>query len=173
MFAKIILAAVPMFSVTAAAACAPVDGQQPESQPTEMLGDSKPAAPEPSNAPKYREHQDVSPVAPAAPASPPATGPQRPPPSGQEIVNSAAQDLARRLDVKLTQIEVLAIESVVWNDGSLGCPQPDKAYTMAQVPGLRMLFGHDGKIYQYHATNSGPFFYCPNPSVLAAPYATQ
>jgi hypothetical protein len=115
----------------------------------------------------------VDSAVPPAPVKPPEPGTRKTPPSGTEIVASASRDLAGRLGVASGELEVLAVENVTWNDGSLGCPQPDQSYTQAQVPGLRILFAHAQKIYQYHAAESGQFLYCANPAQLAAPYARE
>ena len=61
--------------------------------------------------------------------------------------------------------QVLSVQSVVWDDSSLGCPQPERAYLPAQTPGLRVVFGYQGKPYQYHASERGNFVYCEHPAV--------
>jgi hypothetical protein len=53
----------------------------------------------------------------------------------------------------------------VWDDSSLGCPQPERAYLPAQTPGMRVVFAHDGKSCTYHAAESGHFVYCEHPAV--------
>jgi hypothetical protein len=110
--------------------------------------------------PIYREHSSLENVAPAQ------TAPKPPDKSGS-LLDQMARDLAQRLSVRPSELQVLAVESVTWNDGSLGCPQPGQAYTQALVPGLRVLFQHAGKTYQYHAAEKGSFVYCPNPSERA------
>lgn len=106
--------------------------------------------------PIYREHGSLENVA-------PADTPAKPRESSGTLLDQMAQDLAQRLSVRSSELQVLAVESVTWNDGSLGCPQPGRSYTQALVPGLRVLFQHAGKTYQYHAAEKGPFVYCPNP----------
>ena len=104
---------------------------------------------------KYREHGDVNAV------SDPKTAPAQP---AGDLMSRMARDLAARLNVTVPELQVLAIESVTWNDGSLGCPQPGQAYTAAQTPGVRVLFQNSGKTYQYHASEAGAFVYCANPA---------
>jgi hypothetical protein len=60
---------------------------------------------------------------------------------------------------------VLNIQPVVWDDSSLGCPQPGHSYLQAQTPGVRVVFAHQNRPYQYHGSNSGNFVYCENPAV--------
>ena len=115
------------------------------------------AADVPARGPTIREHQSVQGANPAPPAQAPAPG--------ADLLNSMAKDLAGRLGVKLSALQVLSARSVVWDDSSLGCPQPGHSYLPAQTPGLRVVFAHDGKPYQYHAAESGNFVYCENPAV--------
>jgi hypothetical protein len=56
---------------------------------------------------------------------------------------AAAVVIARRmfaedLGVSAAAVAVESVQEVVWNDGSLGCPQPGTMYTQAQVPGYRI-----------------------------------
>jgi hypothetical protein len=60
---------------------------------------------------------------------------------------------------------VLNVQSVVWDDSSLGCPQPEHSYLPAQTPGVRVVFGYEGKVYQYHGSERGNFVYCEHPAV--------
>lgn len=84
-------------------------------------------------------------------------------PSGElidQLTSDAVADLAARLGVPATAIEVLKAEQVTWPDGSLGCPEPGQAYTQAQVDGYRVVLQHDGRVYLYHAGGDGPIFLC-------------
>jgi hypothetical protein len=116
------------------------------------------AADEPGSKPKYREHESVQAAPPAAPAPTQTRAPA-------DIVNGMAQDLARRLGVKEPDLQVMTVQSVLWNDSSLGCPQPERAYLPAQTPGVRVVFQHAGKAYQYHGSERGDFVYCEHPAV--------
>lgn len=115
------------------------------------------AADEPGSKPKYREHESVQAAAPAAPA------PTRAQP--ENLLNEMAQDLGRRLGVKESSLQVMSVQPVLWNDSSLGCPQPERAYLPAQVQGMRVVFQYAGKTYQYHGSERGDFVYCENPAV--------
>ena len=108
--------------------------------------------------PAYREHHSVTGVKTDAPAQAPASG-------SHDMLNSMAQDLQRRLGTPTSVFQVLSVQSVVWDDSSLGCPQPERAYLPAQTPGLRVVFGYQGKPYQYHASERGNFVYCEHPAV--------
>jgi hypothetical protein len=52
-------------------------------------------------------------------------------------------------------------ESVTWPDGSLGCPQPDRLYTQALVPGWRLSVLAGGRELDYHAAVRGQWLLCP------------
>ena len=91
------------------------------------------------------------------PISSPDTGIQNP------LVIQAKEDLAERLDVPMSEIELLKIEEVTWRDGSLGCPQPSMFYTQALVNGSLIQLLHDENIFQYHSGRSGAPFLCENP----------
>ena len=79
------------------------------------------------------------------------------------LIDAAIADLATRIAVPETEIEVVAEESVTWPDGGLGCPEPGKSYTQALVQGGRIVLGYGEKVYVYHyGDNTQPFF-CKNP----------
>jgi hypothetical protein len=115
------------------------------------------AADEPGSKPKYREHENVQAAPPAAPA------PTRAQPDS--VLNGMAQDLGRRLGVNESSLQVMSVQPVLWNDSSLGCPQPERAYLPAQTPGMRVVFQYAGKTYQYHGSERGDFVYCEHPAV--------
>lgn len=79
------------------------------------------------------------------------------------VVEQSRADLAARLDVEASSIEVAATERVTWRDGSLGCPQPGMMYTQALVEGTRVVLEHDARIYDYHAGADDESFLCENP----------
>lgn len=87
-----------------------------------------------------------------------------------DLLRAARTDLDRRLaDAKLAgAVRVVAAEAVTWSDGSIGCPQPGMNYTMALVPGYRVVFavaqGEGERLYAYHAGRRGPLQYCERPS---------
>ena len=74
------------------------------------------------------------------------------------LVGAAAADLAERLSVPIGDIVVVSADSVVWPDGSVGCPIPDMLYTQVQVDGTKIVLMFDGGVYNYHSgANRGPF----------------
>jgi len=92
---------------------------------------------------------------PAPSPQPPATDPSPSPQPGQGSPrDQAVADLAARLNVPASEIEVISEEAVVWPDGSLGCPQPGMNYIQILIEGYRVILAYDGKTYDYHAGRS-------------------
>lgn len=78
----------------------------------------------------------------------------------EELMRDIVDDLVERTGADRATIEVLRAEAVVWNDGSLGCPQPGVMYTQALVAGYWVELNCDGKPFDYRASESGFFFLC-------------
>ena len=81
------------------------------------------------------------------------------------LLTQIFQDLSERLKIEIEQIEISKAEQVVWNDGSLGCPQPGEFYTQALVNGYWLILKVDNVVYDYRASDRGNFFLCEPPSV--------
>ena len=69
---------------------------------------------------------------------------------GASPVQLAVQDLAQRLQIDKTQIEVLEVRKVIWPDASLGCPEPGVMYAQMQVEGQLIRLRARGHMYFYH-----------------------
>jgi hypothetical protein len=86
-----------------------------------------------------------------------------------DLLAAARADLDRRLAAEKTPgpVRVLLAEAVTWPDGAVGCPRPGMNYTMALVPGYRVVFavgaGANERRYAYHSGRSGPLAYCATP----------
>lgn len=99
----------------------------------------------------------------------PATVPQTtiPPTTGEgpsSLVDQIIADAAERGGVADSEVTVIRSESVVWNDGSLGCPKPGVAYTQALVDGYWIVVVAAGTEYDYRATSRGSFKLCEMPT---------
>lgn len=81
------------------------------------------------------------------------------------LLTEIFQDLSERLKIEIEQIEISKAEQVVWNDGSLGCPQPGEFYTQALVDGYWLILEVDNVAYDYRASDRGNFFLCALPSL--------
>lgn len=75
------------------------------------------------------------------------------------VVDLAVADLASRLQNDVL-IEVVVAHELTWPDGSLGCPEPDMAYTQALVEGYRIELSDGSVDYQYHGANGQPPVLC-------------
>jgi len=53
----------------------------------------------------------------------------------QRILESILKETATLANVPREKLAIVRAESVVWNDGSLGCPEPGMMYTQALVNG--------------------------------------
>ena len=82
---------------------------------------------------------------------------------GNASLDSAVKDLAERLGVESSAIQAGIPETVMWPDGSMGCPQPGMQYTQALIPGYRIRLSHGGRTYWYHGRKDGEPFLCENP----------
>lgn len=84
---------------------------------------------------------------------------------GAPGVAEAVTDLADHLGVDPADVTVVSREDVTWPDGSLGCPQPGVSYTMAQVPGSRLVLAAQGREFSYHAGREPVYRRCDRPSL--------
>lgn len=80
------------------------------------------------------------------------------------LVKQALKDLSARLGVSPDAITLVSAESVVWPDGSLGCPRPDMGYKQVQQDGMRIVFKAQGHTFEYHSGGSRPPFLCESPA---------
>ena len=78
------------------------------------------------------------------------------------MLTPAVTDLAARLRVDDSDIQVLRATAVIWNNGAVGCPKSGVDYTEALVPGFWVVLGHAGKHYSYHAARKGTLKLCEN-----------
>lgn len=80
-----------------------------------------------------------------------------------DVLDAIVADAARQTGIGEDEIEVLRAESITWNDGSLGCPEPGMMYTQALVDGYRVVVDADGRELDYRVDSSGGFRICDSP----------
>ena len=67
----------------------------------------------------------------------------------RSVVQLAKEDLARRLELSVSEISLISVEAVDWPDTSLGCPEPGMAYAQVITPGFRVVLEAGGQRYEY------------------------
>lgn len=73
-----------------------------------------------------------------------------------------------------SEAQVLEVRKVLWNDGSLGCAQPGKQYTQAQINGLQVLVKVGDSQYDYRFGNdpAAPVL-CDTPGIPSSVKSTD
>jgi hypothetical protein len=102
----------------------------------------------------------LPPVQPVYPEPVPTLGPGTTGEVPEALLNTIKKDLSARTGADPASIEVVRAEAVVWNDGSLGCPQPGMEYTQMLVDGYWVVLQQGMKTFDYRASESGFFFLC-------------
>lgn len=82
----------------------------------------------------------------------------------QNLIAKAMEDLAQRLSISRSQINLVEAKGVVWPDSSLGCPQPGMAYAQVLTPGYLFILSADDIEFEYHASRGTEVIYCENPN---------
>jgi hypothetical protein len=83
----------------------------------------------------------------------------------QNLIDLAKADLAGRLAIETTGINILEVSQVTWPDAGLGC-QPSGSYS-AQVltPGYRIMLAYGNEVFEYHTNNTTYIIYCKIPNL--------
>jgi len=79
----------------------------------------------------------------------------------QRILESILKETATLANVPREKLAIVRAESVVWNDGSLGCPEPGMMYTQALVNGYWVVIEAGGRTYDFRVDAGGRFHLCP------------
>ena len=79
----------------------------------------------------------------------------------QAILEPILADAAARAKVGREQLAVVRAESVVWGDGSLGCPEPGMEYAQVLVNGYWVVIEAAGQTYDFRVGRGGSFRLCP------------
>ena len=87
----------------------------------------------------------------------------------ESMLQIIKEDLAKRINIAVSDAQVVKAEALTWSDGALGCPKPGENYTQALVPGYWVILEHADKQYDYRASERGYFFLCQMPTHLRLP----
>lgn len=71
--------------------------------------------------------------------------------SKEDAIQKASQDLARRLGVSESDIEVRSVETAEFPDMALGAPVADEMSGQMITPGWRIRLQANGKTFEYRA----------------------
>ncbi|MBI2599617.1 hypothetical protein HYW43_01715 [Candidatus Daviesbacteria bacterium] len=89
-----------------------------------------------------------------------ATNPQPTTTTDETPVSAPLKDLAKKLGVETSQIQLVSVEKVEWRDSSLGCPKQGEMYAQVISPGYKIIFEYQGKQYEYHTDEDSHFVSC-------------
>ena len=79
----------------------------------------------------------------------------------QAILEPILAYAAARAKVGRDKLVIVRAEPVVWNDGSLGCPEPGMMYTQALINGYWVVIEAAGQTYDFRVGRGGSFQLCP------------
>ncbi len=77
-----------------------------------------------------------------------------------DLLTRLVGDLAARSGSDPSAITLVGAEAVVWNDGSLGCPQPGMVYPQVQIEGYHVILRVGDRNYDYRVGKGGSFVLC-------------
>ena len=80
-------------------------------------------------------------------------------PAAAELVALAQSRVATDLDIASRRVQLLELSAHIWEDTSLGCPQPDQTYPAVAIDGYRILLLAGDAEYLFH-TDSTTLFPC-------------
>ena len=86
-----------------------------------------------------------------------------------DLLDAIIADLAESLDISDEEITVVQARDIVWNDGSLGCPQPGMMYIQVLTPGFQVVLHTDGQFYDYHTDQEKRFILCSEDGLSVDP----
>ncbi|MCX6030200.1 MAG: hypothetical protein NT169_13010 [Chloroflexi bacterium] len=134
---------------TGSLGCGPTDGV---GQPGLIIGDEIILR---AGGLEYTYRSDGRRLVPCSPAAFPGGRDSQPlagsRPAEFNAQNAALDDLAQRLGIAKSGIQVIQAEAVEWPDASLGCSKPGRMYAQVITPGYRIVLEAAGKRYEYHS----------------------
>lgn len=135
------LPAAAMLSLVLSA-CASDDSAS-QNSPSEASNPSATGAP-PASRPPFRTATPGPLTQPPSPTPTPTPTPAELAPARWEAILAA---LAER--GVTSEPELLSVESRLWNNGALGCPERGQTYTQAQVQGMQVIVEAAGEAFDF------------------------
>jgi hypothetical protein len=75
-------------------------------------------------------------------------------------IEKAKGDLAQRLSISVTEIDLVEAKDVIWPDASLGCPQSGMIYAQMETEGFIIQLEAQGQTYEYHTDKDATVILC-------------
>ncbi|NUQ86043.1 MAG: hypothetical protein HUU11_15135 [Anaerolineales bacterium] len=139
-------------------------GSQAPGEPQSPPSMNEPAVPSENTSPNVTQPVEVPPLSTPTPDSSAQGKPSDP--ELQKLIETAVQDLAKRLSVSEDQIHFKEATEVTWPDSSLGCPNPSSAYLQVLTPGYLIRLQNRDTTFEYHTDKRGLVIYCEYPFPL-------
>lgn len=78
----------------------------------------------------------------------------------EDLIGQVRALASEEAGVEPDAFEVEVAAEVTWSDGSLGCPEPGRAYTQALVDGYWVVVTHESATFDYRAGREADFGRC-------------
>ena len=78
------------------------------------------------------------------------------------LVARVSQDLAKRLQIDVSEVTLVSATEMQWRDSSLGCPEPGMMYMTVITPGYRLVLRANEQLFEYHTGRNDLFVFCPD-----------
>jgi len=143
--------------------CTPTQtmAREPQGPPLVTPGDIVPTQPPQSTLPLLSPTLDwLTPASPGLPTQADDSWMTPIAPGLQALVEKTKEDLAKRLSIPQTEINVAEVTEETWPDSSLGCGKPGTEYLPVITPGFRISLEAGGQMYSYHTNTSSQIILC-------------
>jgi hypothetical protein len=67
-----------------------------------------------------------------------------------KLLKLCIEDLARKLELDTSNVDVVVANPALWPDHSMGCPEAGMFYPQTPLEGYRIVLSANNKRYQYH-----------------------
>jgi hypothetical protein len=78
-----------------------------------------------------------------------------------ELKDALLADASEKLELPISDLQIVKVQTVTWSDGSLGASRPGEVYTQALVPRYQVMIGGGEKNVVYHTNESSSFRIAP------------